>query len=71
LTWHSPPTAAVPQASPWLDWWLDYLETSWKKGVSKDMWEQMGKFVLKTMEPGGEAMGWWSEEGAWPGVIDG
>ncbi len=71
LTWHSPPTTAVPQASPWLDWWLDYLETNWKKGVSKDMWEQMGKFVLRTMEPGGEAMGWWSEEGAWPGVIDG
>ena len=34
------------------------------------MWEQTGKLVLKTLEPGGETMGWWSEDGAWPGVID-
>ena len=27
--------------------------------------------MLKTMEPGGEDLGWWSEDGAWPGVIDG
>lgn len=41
------------------------------KGVSKDVWEQTGKFVLKTLEPGGEGMEWWSEDGAWPGVVDG
>ena len=35
------------------------------------MWEQTGKFALKTLEPGGETMSWWSEDGAWPGVIDG
>lgn len=34
------------------------------------MWEQTGKLVLKTLEPDGETMGWWSEDGAWPGVID-
>ena len=70
INWYSPPTATTPQASPWLEWWLDYLESRWKKGVSRDMWEQTGKLVLKTLEPGGETMGWWSEDGAWPGVID-
>ena len=53
LSWYSAPTSTMPQPSPWLDWWLDYLETRWKKGVSKDMWEQTGKFVLKTLEPNG------------------
>ena len=71
VNWNSPPTSEVPRPSPWLEWWLDYLETKWKKGVSKDVWEQTGKFALKTLEPGGETMSWWSEDGAWPGVIDG
>ncbi|KAL8793961.1 MAG: hypothetical protein Q9195_003474 [Heterodermia aff. obscurata] len=70
INWYSPPTVTTPQASPWLEWWLDYLESRWKKGVSRDMWEQTGKLVLKTLEEGGETMGWWSEDGAWPGVID-
>ena len=34
------------------------------------MWDQTGKFVIKTMEAHGENMSWWSEDGAWPGVID-
>lgn len=71
LHWYSSPTSEISRPSPWLEWWLDYLETKWKKGVSRDMWEQTGKFALKTLEPGGETMSWWSEDGAWPGVIDG
>ncbi len=54
--------------TPWLDYWLEYLTTKWKKGVSKDMWEQTGVFVAKSLED--ESMGWWSEEGAWPGCLD-
>lgn len=61
LSWNTPTT-------PWLDWFAEYLETRWKKGVSKDLWEQTGVFVMKSLED--EGMGWWSEDGAWPGVLD-
>ncbi|KAL8812916.1 MAG: hypothetical protein Q9223_000451 [Gallowayella weberi] len=54
--------------TPWLDYWMEYLAEKWKKGVSKDMWEQTGVFVQKSLED--ESMGWWSEEGAWPGCLD-
>lgn len=54
--------------TPWLTYWLEYLETRWKKSVSKDMWDQTGVFALKSLED--ESMGWWSEDGAWPGVLD-
>lgn len=40
----------------------------WKKGISKDMWDQTGVFIQKSQED--ESMSWWSEDGAWPGVID-
>lgn len=32
------------------------------------MWDQTGVFVKKSSED--ESMSWWSEDGAWPGVID-
>ena len=32
------------------------------------MWDQLGIFVGKSLMDGG--MGWWSEDGAWPGVLD-
>lgn len=32
------------------------------------MWDQTGVFVQKSLED--ESMGWWSEDGAWPGVLD-
>ena len=59
--WNSPTT-------PWLGWWIEFLEQRWKKSVSKDMWDQTGVLVEKSLED--EEMGWWSEDGAWPGVID-
>ncbi|KAL9125556.1 MAG: hypothetical protein Q9217_005255 [Psora testacea] len=61
LSWSTPTT-------PWLEWWFEYLENGWKKSVSKDMWDQTGLFVMKSL--GDETMAWWSEEGSWPGVID-
>ncbi|KAL9612486.1 MAG: hypothetical protein Q9167_002917 [Letrouitia subvulpina] len=54
--------------TPWLDWWIEYLGERWKKGVSRDMWEQTGVFVVKSLED--ESMSWWSEDGAWPGSLD-
>ncbi|KAL9606660.1 MAG: hypothetical protein Q9179_000182 [Wetmoreana sp. 5 TL-2023] len=65
----SPPSLSWnTKTTPWLDWWIEYLTTKWKKGVSKDMWVQTGVFVGKSLED--EGMGWWSEDGAWPGVLD-
>lgn len=54
--------------TPWLEWWIEFLQSKWKKSVGKDMWDQTGVFVHKSLED--ESMSWWSEEGSWPGVID-
>lgn len=32
------------------------------------MWDQTGVFAMKSLED--ESMSWWSEDGAWPGVLD-
>ncbi|MCJ1417154.1 Scaffold-type E3 ligase [Xylographa parallela] len=52
----------------WLGLWCGFVAERWKKSVSKDMWDQTGAFALKSLEDG--SMAWWSEDGAWPGVLD-
>ncbi|KAL4998564.1 Cullin binding-domain-containing protein [Aspergillus recurvatus] len=54
--------------TPWLDWWVEFLEERGKKPVNKDLWQQVEVFMRKTHED--EAFGWWSEDGAWPGALD-
>ncbi|PLB51253.1 defective in cullin neddylation protein 1 [Aspergillus steynii IBT 23096] len=54
--------------TPWLDWWVEFLEARGKRPVNKDLWEQVEVFMRKTRED--EAFGWWSEDGAWPGALD-
>lgn len=61
LKWSTP-------SSPWLDWWFEFLEEKWKKSVNKDMWDQTLSFAEKTLAD--EDMSFWSEDSAWPGVID-
>lgn len=41
---------------------------NWKKSVNKDMWNQTYEFYVKTLED--PSLGFWSEDSAWPGVID-
>ncbi|CAL5873225.1 uncharacterized protein PFLUO_LOCUS7494 [Penicillium psychrofluorescens] len=55
-------------STPWLDWWLEFLEGRGKKPVNKDLWEQAEVFMRKTRED--EEFGWWSPDGAWPGALD-
>jgi DCN1-like protein 1/2 len=55
-------------STPWLEWWLEFLESRGKKPVNKDLWEQVEVFMRKTRED--EAFGWWSVDGAWPGALD-
>lgn len=64
-----PPSMSWASAqTPWLNWWIEFLEERWRKGVSKDMWDQTFVFISKSLEV--ESMEWWSEDGAWPGVLD-
>ncbi|CAI7568918.1 unnamed protein product [Penicillium bialowiezense] len=56
------------ETTPWLDWWIEFLEGRGKKPVNKDLWEQVEVFMRKSLED--EEMGWWSPDGAWPGALD-
>ncbi|RYO89150.1 hypothetical protein DL764_008622 [Monosporascus ibericus] len=48
--------------------WKAFLSEKWTRSVNKDMWNMTLEFAYKTMED--ETMGFWSPDGAWPGVID-
>ncbi|KAL7625981.1 Scaffold-type E3 ligase [Parahypoxylon ruwenzoriense] len=52
----------------WLNEWKTFLREKWTRSVSRDMWNQTLEFALKSIED--ESLGFWSEDGAWPGVID-
>ena len=67
----SPKSGGVPantDTTPWLDWWIEFLEGRGKKPVNKDLWEQFEVFLRKAHED--EQFGWWSPDGAWPGALD-
>lgn len=55
-------------STPWLDWWKEFLTTSFKKSVNKDMWNETLKFAKLTLAD--EDMTFWTEESSWPSVID-
>ncbi|KAF4119796.1 DCN1-like protein 1/2 [Geosmithia morbida] len=52
----------------WLDYWKDYLSEKWTRTVSRDMWNMVLEFAFKSVED--ETLSFWSEDGAWPSVID-
>ena len=52
----------------WLQLWKDFLGEKWTRSVNKDMWNQTLEFANKTIDD--ETLGFWSPDGAWPGVID-
>ena len=54
--------------TPWLEYWLEYVETKWTRGVNRDMWNMLYEFLIKTEED--ETFSWWDEGGAWPSVLD-
>ncbi|KAL1797926.1 60S ribosomal eL32 domain-containing protein [Alternaria dauci] len=67
----SSPLSAVKWSSPstpWLSWWTEFLNTSWKKSVNKDMWNETLKFAQLSLED--ESLSFWNEESSWPSVID-
>ncbi|KAI1827397.1 DUF298-domain-containing protein [Xylaria intraflava] len=52
----------------WLNEWKTFLRETWKRSVNRDMWNQTLEFAFKSTDDG--SLGFWSEDGAWPGVID-
>lgn len=52
----------------WLEIWKQFLDAKWTRTVSKDMWNQTLEFAYKSVED--DTLGFWSEDAAWPGVID-
>ncbi|KAI9698774.1 MAG: Scaffold-type E3 ligase [Candelina mexicana] len=68
LLFTSPSVTWNTATTPWLDYYIEFLDTKWKKGVNKDMWTMTLSFYNKTKED--EYFGWWSEDGAWPSVLD-
>lgn len=52
----------------WLDHWKEFLGEKWTRTVNKDMWNMILEFAVKSKED--ETLSFWSEDGAWPSVID-
>ncbi|KAI0010213.1 DUF298-domain-containing protein [Xylariaceae sp. FL0662B] len=48
--------------------WVTFLREKWTRSVSRDMWNQTFEFAIKSAQD--ETLSFWSEDGAWPGVID-
>ena len=58
----------ITSSTNWIELWLEFLKAKWTKSVNKDMWNQTFEFFQKSLQD--ESMSFWSEDGAWPGVID-
>lgn len=52
----------------WADLWVQYVEEKWARSVSKDMWNMSLEFAYKVMDD--EDLTFYSDQDAWPGVID-
>jgi len=68
LLFTSPGKPWVTKSTDYLSLWKEFLSANWTKTVNKDMWNQTYEFFLKSVQD--ETLGFWSEDGAWPGVID-
>ncbi|KXJ88941.1 Cullin binding-domain-containing protein [Microdochium bolleyi] len=52
----------------WLAQWKAFLSEKWTRSVSRDMWQQVQVFAVKSVDD--ESLSFYSPEGSWPGVID-
>lgn len=64
----APGQTLATSSTNWADLWIEFLNAKWTKSVNKDMWNQTLEFLQKAVED--ETLSFWSEDGAWPGVID-
>ena len=68
LLFNSPGIPWVTPSTNWIELWSEFLRSKWTKSVNKDMWNQTFEFFQRTMQD--ESLSFWSEDSAWPGVID-
>ncbi|KAJ5718326.1 hypothetical protein N7488_003972 [Penicillium malachiteum] len=54
--------------TPWLDWWIEFLEGRGKRPISRDLWGQIELFLVEANKD--ETFSWWNEEASWPPTID-
>lgn len=64
----SPGWKWTTESHDWFDLWKSFLNERWTRSVNKDMWNQTLEFAFKSVED--ETLSFWSEDGAWPTVID-
>ncbi|EHK46699.1 uncharacterized protein TrAtP1_005328 [Trichoderma atroviride] len=64
----SAPGMAWKGKHDWLELWKAFLGEKWTRSVNRDMWNMILEFALKTIKD--ESLSFWSEDGAWPSVID-
>ncbi|KAI1435165.1 DUF298-domain-containing protein [Xylaria sp. CBS 124048] len=60
--------ASLAARIDWLEQWKMFLRQNWKRSVNRDMWNQTLEFAFKSLDD--SSLSFWSEDGAWPGVID-
>ena len=63
LEWVSPASG-----TDFLEEWKAFLAERWPRSVNRDMWNMTLEFAFRSLED--ETLSFWSEDGAWPGVID-
>jgi DCN1-like protein 1/2 len=68
ILFNPPGKQLITQSTNWTELWLEFLNAKWTKSVNRDMWNQTLEFFQKVMQD--EELTFWSEDGAWPGVID-
>jgi DCN1-like protein 1/2 len=68
LLFSEPGKPWITRSTDWAALWQEFLKAKWTKSVNRDMWNQTFEFVQKTLQD--ESLSFWSEDGAWPGVID-
>ena len=68
ILFSSPGKIWATDSTNWTSIWVEFLNANWTKTVNKDMWNQTFEFHQKSMQD--ESLSFWSEDGAWPGVID-
>ena len=62
------PWVSVANGKEWTPLWIEFLQDKWTRSVNRDMWNQTLEFATKSIAD--PSLGFWSEDGAWPSVID-
>jgi DCN1-like protein 1/2 len=68
LLFTAPGRPWVTKSQNWLELWTEFLREKWTRSVNRDMWNMALEFATKTVAD--ETLSFWSEDGAWPSVID-